>query len=179
MMASEGAPSYQVVTHVPHALLARFEASVGTQHVIIHATNWDDLVVAVQQRHVDLVVADTAVDGALGVERIEWLLATFPSVAGFAREVGVSRRHLSTLFRTAGMGPPARVLVGAQLARACTYLRDPGATVAVVAAKVQWTDPPALERSLERAFGMSMTHLRRYQPAEQLVQRLVDWIQAA
>jgi AraC-like DNA-binding protein len=100
------------------------------------------------------------------------------SVAEFARSVGVSRQHLYSLFREAGLGPPGRLLLGAQLAQACAYLRDPGFSVAAVATKIGWTDLTALKRALERAFGMPMTHLRRYQPAEHLIERLVGWMQA-
>jgi AraC-like DNA-binding protein len=114
-------------------------------------------------------------------ERVRSLFETsanIQSVAEFARSVSVSRQHLYSLFRDAGLGPPGRFLLGAQLAQACAYLRDPGFTVAVVATKMGWADPTALKHSLERAFGMSLTHLRRYQPAEHLVERLADWIQA-
>ena len=112
-------------------------------------------------------------------QRVHDILETptlFRSVTELARSACVSRPNLYVLFQQAGLGPPGRLFVGARLMQAYAYLLDPGMSLRVAAAKVGWNDTRTLKRYLERAFGMSIPHLRQCGSTDDLVKRLVTWM---
>jgi AraC-like DNA-binding protein len=77
------------------------------------------------------------------------------TVAGLAREVGVSRAALARRFTELVGEPPMAYLTGWRLALAADLLREPGATIGSVAHRVGYGSPFALSTAFKRVRGIS------------------------
>ncbi|MFE3515097.1 AraC family transcriptional regulator [Streptomyces sp. NPDC059166] len=83
------------------------------------------------------------------------------TVASLATAVGVSRAALARQFTELVGEPPISYLTGWRLALACEMLRDPGLSVAHVAAKVGYSGPFALSTAFKRELGVSPKEFRQ------------------
>ncbi|MBA2631126.1 MAG: AraC family transcriptional regulator [Thermoleophilaceae bacterium] len=77
------------------------------------------------------------------------------TVAGLAREVGVSRAALARRFHDLVGEPPMTFLTGWRIALAADLLREPGATISSVAHQVGYSSPFALSTAFKRIRGVS------------------------
>ena len=77
------------------------------------------------------------------------------TVAGLARETGVSRAAFARRFNELVGEPPMSFLTGWRIALAADLLREPGATVGSVAHEVGYGSPFALSTAFKRLRGMS------------------------
>jgi AraC-like DNA-binding protein len=83
------------------------------------------------------------------------------TVAGLARETGLSRAALARRFTALVGRPPMAFLTSWRLALAADLLLEPGATVGSVAAQVGYGTPFALSTAFKRVRGMSPLEHRR------------------
>jgi AraC-like DNA-binding protein len=77
------------------------------------------------------------------------------TVAELAHETGASRAALARRFQQLVGEPPMAFLTGWRIALAADLLREPGATIGSVAARVGYGSPFALSAAFKRARGMS------------------------
>jgi AraC-like DNA-binding protein len=77
------------------------------------------------------------------------------TVAGLAREIGVSRAALARRFHELVGEPPMTFLTGWRIALAADLLLEPGATIGSVAHQVGYGSPFALSTAFKRLRGIS------------------------
>lgn len=87
------------------------------------------------------------------VELLHGALAAAWSVEELARRVGMSRSTFATVFVHVMGEPPLRYLARARLARAAQLLRETGASVADIAARVGYDDAPSFSKAFKRVRG--------------------------
>ncbi|OLR94357.1 AraC family transcriptional regulator [Actinokineospora bangkokensis] len=87
------------------------------------------------------------------------------TVDALARATGVSRAALARRFTRLVGEPPMAFLTGWRLALAADLLREPGATVGSVAAKVGYGSGFALSTAFKRVHGVSPAHHRKHELA--------------
>jgi len=80
--------------------------------------------------------------------------ASVLSVAGMAREAGLSRQHFTELFRHHFGMAPMKYVLQARMHRAAHLLRDQNLRVADVARAVGFEDPFHFSRSFRKEFGI-------------------------
>jgi AraC-like DNA-binding protein len=81
--------------------------------------------------------------------------ASVLSVAGMAREAGLSRQHFTELFRHHFGMPPMKYVLQARMHRAAHLLRDQNLRVSDVTRAVGFEDPFHFSRSFRKEFGIS------------------------
>jgi len=81
--------------------------------------------------------------------------ASVLSVAGMAREAGLSRQHFTELFRHHFGMAPMKYVLHARMHRAAHLLRDQNRRVSDVARAVGFEDPFHFSRSFRKEFGVS------------------------
>lgn len=69
-----------VAAYLPPRLLSHLKVVLGQEHTLIPATEWAGLRATVQQRVVDVVVADPAAGGTVQVSELEHFVRSFPSL---------------------------------------------------------------------------------------------------
>ena len=98
---------------------------------------------------------------AQALARMEARIDAPEPVARTARAVGLSPRHMETLFR-AGLGTtPAAHALGLRLAAARRMITDTRHPLAEVALRSGFSSPSALTRAFRRQFGLAPSALRR------------------
>jgi AraC-like DNA-binding protein len=85
------------------------------------------------------------------------------SVAGMARDAGLSRQHFTELFRHHFGMAPMKYVLQARMHRAAHLLRDQNLRVSDVARAVGFEDPFHFSRSFRKEFGISPRLLRKRQ----------------
>ncbi|HXC25889.1 MAG TPA: hypothetical protein VNU46_08235 [Gemmatimonadaceae bacterium] len=96
-----------------------------------------------------------------------------------------SRAPKASLHRSvqqAGLAPPRQLFVGARIAHAATYLRDPGTRIQDVAVKLGYRHSYVMTRHTMLALGVRPSSLRHVEGQERLsddeiVARLLTWVQ--
>ena len=89
--------------------------------------------------------------------------ASVQSVAGMAREAGLSRQHFTELFRHHFGMPPMRYVLQARMHRAGHLLRDQNLRVSDVAQAVGFDDPFHFSRAFRKEFGIPPRQYRKGQ----------------
>ena len=98
---------------------------------------------------------------ATAVARMERMIESPETAASTAAAVGLSPRHLETLFRR-GLGTtPAAYALSLRLAAARRMVEDTHHPLAEVALRTGFTSPGTLSRAFRRAFGQPPGSLRR------------------
>ena len=69
-----------VVAFLPRHLLTHLRVVLGSEHSLIAVSGWAELQATVQQRAIDLVVADPGATGTVQVEYLEHLRRQYPSL---------------------------------------------------------------------------------------------------
>jgi AraC-like DNA-binding protein len=69
-----------VAAYLPPRLLSHLKVVLGQGHTLIPATGWAELLATVNERIVDIVVADPATEGNVQVAELEELMRQFPSL---------------------------------------------------------------------------------------------------
>lgn len=82
------------------------------------------------------------------------------TVAGLAREVGLSRAALARRFQELVGEPPISYLTGWRIALAADLLVEPGQTIGSVAAQLGYSTPYALSTAFKRVRGISPREYR-------------------
>jgi AraC family transcriptional regulator of arabinose operon len=91
--------------------------------------------------------------------------ASVHSVAGMAREAGLSRQHFTELFRHHFGMAPMKYVLQARMHRASHLLRDQNLRVSDVARAVGFEDPFHFSRSFRKEFGFPPRLFKRRQMA--------------
>ena len=91
--------------------------------------------------------------------------ASVLSVAGMAKEAGLSRQHFTELFRHHFGMAPMKYVLQARLHRAAHLLRDQNRRVSDVARTVGFEDPFHFSRSFRKEFGISPRLFKKRQMA--------------
>ena len=81
-------------------------------------------------------------------------------------------------FKAAGLVPPKKLLIAANLLRAYTYLSDPGHSVRGVAKKLGYRNPRIFARNAFDVFGLKPSWLPSHLSADQVLARLAIWVVA-
>ncbi len=87
-------------------------------------------------------------------------LATGLNVSEVARQLGVSREHLSRAFRTQMDQTPYRYLQRRRMIEACRLLKDTDLAAAQVARRLGYADPGHFARTFKRTMGLTPTRFR-------------------
>jgi AraC-like DNA-binding protein len=69
-----------VAAFLPRSLLPQLKIALGAEHALTAVSSWRELHSTVQQRLIDVVVADPCAAGAVDVEHLELIRRQFPSL---------------------------------------------------------------------------------------------------
>src|SRR5260370_7024988 len=69
-----------VLAAVPDVQYHRVRRAAGARFTVLHALNWDDVLVAIRNRPVELAVVDPLLSGEARSQEIERLRVLFPSL---------------------------------------------------------------------------------------------------
>jgi transcriptional regulator GlxA family with amidase domain len=99
---------------------------------------------------------------ANAIARMESQLDTPEPIAELARNLGLSSRHLETLFRTTLNQSPAAYALGLRLASARRLITDTHHPLAEVALRTGFSSQSTFSRAFQRAFGHTPSSLRNH-----------------
>ncbi len=97
---------------------------------------------------------------------------TFQSVEDLATAAGITRRSLDRWLDKAGLAPARTLLMGARLARAYHFMRDPGYLLEDVTRKLGYPTARLFARQVRDATGLAPSELRRRLEPERFTEQL-------
>ncbi|MDQ6886402.1 MAG: AraC family transcriptional regulator [Gemmatimonadota bacterium] len=170
----------------PDTLKATLElAKYGVQHVVLRG--FDDepqrfrellerqLAYAMGDQVLEQLAEQMAVLPAVLVKAIARLFNAphaFQSVRDLAMAAGMTRRTLDRWLDKAELAPARTLLMGARLARAYHFMRDPGYLLEDVTKKLGYPTPRLFARQVRDATGLAPSELRRRLDPERFTEQL-------
>lgn len=183
-------PTTPFVAYVP--LSARNFAPVaklskyGLAGVILHPANDETLLNALEK-----ISANSLVREFLGAFEASLATLSRPLVGAIqdlferphryqfptdvALEAGTTAGKVSRSLRSAKLGSAQKLMIGAKLLRAYSYLRDSKLSVEEVGWKLGYSDRRMLEAHTRAVFGCSPSRLRKAADTEEIIRLLLEW----
>ena len=96
----------------------------------------------------------------------------FRNVQDLACAAGMTRRSLDRWLDRLGLASARMLILGARLARAVHYMRDPGYLLDDITKKLGYASPRLFARQVRAATGLTPTMLRERAEPEQLMEEL-------
>jgi len=182
-------PALPVVLYTalsPDSVKAMVElAKHGVRHVVLRGFDdnprrFRELLLELPARQVsDMVwakVAPCLAGSPPLLERALWRLFDAPhrfeDVEAVAQAEGMTRRSFDRWLDRAGLASARKIVLGARLARAFYFLRDPAYQLSDVTRKVGLPSPRLLARQIRAATGLTPTALRESILPEEFTERL-------
>lgn len=103
---------------------------------------------------------------------------TFHGVRDLADAAGMTRRSVDRWLDRVGLAPARTVVLGARLARAYYYMRDPGYLLEDVTKKLGYASHRLFARQVREVMGLTPSELRQRVEPEDFVMRLTELLSA-
>lgn len=101
----------------------------------------------------------------------------YPNAQDLATGANVSIVRLYRAFQSADLAAPKKVVVAAKLLRAYAHLSDPGQSVGGASTKLAYRNPRIFAEHTNEVFGVNPSRLRSSLTEDQLIEKLVDWVE--
>ncbi|MGH7663301.1 MAG: helix-turn-helix domain-containing protein [Gemmatimonadaceae bacterium] len=121
-------------------------------------------------------LAALPVGTGLAIRRLVTFPREFRSAEDLAAAAGVDRRHLYRQCEAAGLATPRRLLAGARVLCAYSYMLDPKCTLETAATKLGYPYPRILGRHMRAMTGLGTRQWRRQGSAEAMLGVLVRYV---
>lgn len=188
-------PSLPVVAYVsveaPHMRAILDLSRAGLQHVVFHryedsSASFPALINSVRgdplsRRMLGALaphLAQLSLELAGAVEEMFQRPSRFETALDIGGFAGIPGVRLYRGFALAGLGSPKRLLIAAKLLRASSYLRNPGYSIANVAAKVGYKYSRKFTQHCTKVFGLNPARVRRRLSEEDCFDLIRRWISA-
>lgn len=160
-----------------HVVLHRFEDSSSRFSALINRVRGDPLS---KRLLADLApqVSQLPLELAAAVEEMFKRPSRFETALDLGVAAGIPSVRLYRSFDVAGLGSPKKLLIASKLLRAAAYLRNPGYSVADVAAKVGYKYSRKFTHHCVTVFGMNPARVRKRLSEEDSIVLILKWLTA-